>query len=75
MSYNIVLEYLTHDKNPESIKNLWKRDIAEIHKNLEWISKDLNVYNHGLENEIKIMLENRKKEAEANKTLIDSIMK
>lgn len=69
----IAVNYKTTEKDPEKIEQLWKSDIDVIKKNLAWIDKDIVLYNASLENDVRMSLQRRKKEAEDNGSLIDRL--
>jgi len=69
----IVLRYETAEKDPEKIKDIWKKDIKDIKQNLEWVGKDFTNFNTSLESNMKTLVFKRKKEAEENQSLINKI--
>lgn len=69
----IILSYETTEKDADKIKGLWVNDIRVIKENLGWIERDAINYNNSLTNNIKTMLNKRKKEANESQSLIDKL--
>jgi hypothetical protein len=69
----ITLTYETAEKDQTKIKALWENDIKAINERLGWVRKDVEAYNGGLATDIKRQVENRKKEAGGNQSLIESL--
>jgi hypothetical protein len=67
----LILTYTTTEKDPEKIKQAWTNNINEIKQHLDWIEKDLTIDKKLLEGKIKNLLDERKKEAASNQSLIN----
>lgn len=70
----IILRYETIEKDPETIKQLWQKDIEKIQQYIGWLEKDINGYNNSLENTVKNLLARRKKESDENSSLINALL-
>lgn len=70
---NVILYYETTEKNPEVIKQFWAKDIATLKEHLSWVADDVSHYNDSLRTKIIAALSRRKKEAEDNQSLINSL--
>lgn len=69
----IRFHYEIADRDPNSIKRRYTKDIEEIKKYLQWLEKDLNSHNDWIKNNARKFISERKKDLLRDQVFLESI--
>jgi len=69
----IRLHYEVADREPDSIKRKYTKDIEEIKKYLQWLENDLNSHNYWIKNNTRKYISERKKDLLRDQVFLESI--
>lgn len=69
----IRLHYEVADRDPDSIKKRYTKDIEEIKRYLQWSKKDLNSHNDWIKNNARKHILKRKKDLLRDQTFLESL--
>lgn len=69
----IRLHYEIADRDPDSIKKRYTKDIEDIKKYLQWIENDLNSHNDWIKNNARKYISERKKDLLQDQVFLESI--